>query len=138
VTDADYMRRARDVAAQSTCDRAAVGCVLVLPLIGEIGRGYNSAPRGVPTCDEAGHLMHDGHCCRATHAEIEALADAAYQELGTQGATAFITHHPCISCAHALIAHGIVRIVYAAPYRPNEATAYLLDAAGVRVERWED
>ena len=133
MTDAFYLSRAARVAQQSTCDRAAVGCIIVLPLIGEIGRGYNSAPKGTPTCKQAGHLMHDGHCCRATHAEIEALADAAHQEINTQGATAYVTHYPCISCAHALIAHGIRRIVYRESYRANDVTALVLSSAGVEV-----
>jgi dCMP deaminase len=134
--DDQYMARAHEVARRGTCDRARVGCVLTLPLVGEIGRGYNTAPAGSPTCDDAGHLMHDGHCCRTTHAEIEALASAAIREIGTDGATAYITHAPCIGCAHALIAHGISRIVYADTYRLNEATRYVLSAAGVTVEEW--
>lgn len=131
--DAFYLRRAAHAARRSTCDRANVGCVIAHPVLGELGYGYNSAPKGSPTCDQVGHLMHDGHCCRATHAEIEALASAACQEIGTMGATAYITHYPCISCAHALIAHGIVRIVYAEPYRVNEVTAFVLASAGVEV-----
>jgi dCMP deaminase len=134
--DDQYMARAHEVAQQGTCDRARVGCILTLPLIGEIGRGYNTAPMASPTCDDEGHLMHDGHCVRTTHAEIYAIAQAAAQEIGTGGATAYLTHAPCIGCAHALIAHGITRIVYADAYRINETTRYVLSAAGVNVEEW--
>ena len=130
--DAYYMERAEQAACGATCDRARVGCLIVFPLFGEIGRGCNASPA---SCEDAGHLMHDGHCCRATHAEINALAQAAARELSPQGATAYVTHYPCISCAHALIAHGIRRIVYRDHYRPNEATRAVLEDAGVEVKQ---
>jgi deoxycytidylate deaminase len=28
---------------------------------------------GLPHCDEAGHLMEDGHCVRTVHAEANAI-----------------------------------------------------------------
>jgi dCMP deaminase len=132
--DAFYLTRAAHIARRSTCDRAAVGCVIAHPVLGELGYGYNSAPKGSPTCADEGHLMHDGHCCRATHAEINALANCArHSAFSPECATAYVTHYPCISCAHALIAHGIVRIVYGEPYRVNEVTAFVLASAGVEV-----
>jgi dCMP deaminase len=134
--DVFYLRHAAIVALRSTCDRAAVGCVIVHPLAGMVGWGYNRSPAGSRTCDGAGHLMHDDHCCRATHAEIVALAEASTRGRLTIGATAYITHAPCISCAHALIAHGIARIVYADAYRLNDATRYVIEAAGVALEQW--
>ena len=134
--DAHYMALAFTAAQQGTCDRARVGCVLV-DVFGHVaGVGYNTAPRNSPTCDDAGHLMHDGHCCRTTHAEITAMTKAVRMGAYIVGATAYLTHAPCIGCAHALIAHGVARIVYANPYRLNDATTYVLDAAGVQFEQW--
>ena len=132
-----FMTEAQNIAKHGTCDRARVGCILARDGW-SIGFGFNSAPINSPTCNEVGHLMHDDHCVRTTHAEIEALANAAHQENSTIGATAYVTHAPCIGCAHALIAHGITRIVYADAYRLNDATRYVIEAAGVILEQWSD
>jgi dCMP deaminase len=137
--DAHYMALAFNEAQKATCDRARVGCVLIDVFGHVVGIGYNSAPRNSPTCDAVGHLIHDGHCCRTTHAEIVALSEAAWQGATVaRGATAYLTHAPCIGCAHALIAHGVARVVYANAYRLNEATAYVFTAAGVTLEQWKE
>jgi dCMP deaminase len=134
--DAQYMALAFEASELATCDRARVGCIIANPA-GQLVAAWNTAPYGSPTCDAVGHLMHDGHCCRTTHAEIMALAWAA-TDMSMSRATAYLTHAPCISCAHALIAHGVARVVYANAYRLNEATAYVFAAAGVPFERWKE
>jgi dCMP deaminase len=134
--DAHYMALAFEEAQKATCDRARVGCVLRHPHTGRMVRSHNTAPGGSPVCDDVGHLMHDGHCCRTTHAEIAALAIAATSATAITGATAYLTHAPCIGCAHALIAHGIVRIVYANSYRLNSVTESVLRWGGICLEEW--
>ena len=67
---------ARVVASRSTCDRKQVGAVIVRDKI-ILSTGYNGSIRGTPHCDEAGHLMEDGHCVRTVHAEANAIVQAA-------------------------------------------------------------
>ena len=114
----------------STCDRANVGCIIVANDL-VIGQGHNTAPSGSPTCDEVGHLMHEGHCRRTTHAEIHALANAVRRNHSVVGATAYVTHMPCPLCVHALIAHGIGAVVYLYAYDESAGavtTAIMRDA----------
>lgn len=76
------------------------------------------------------------------HAEIEALQDAQAQGHEVQGATAYVTLEPCSTegstgaCTSALIAAGIVRVVYGArdpnPHHAGNADA-LLQEAGIEV-----
>ena len=66
------MEIARTVATRATCPRARVGAVLTRSRR-ILTTGYNGAPRGVAHCTEAGCLMVDGHCLRATHAEANAI-----------------------------------------------------------------
>ena len=65
--DEYFMNIARTVATRATCDRKFVGAVLVRDRI-ILATGYNGSIRGLPHCDEDGHLMEDGHCIRTVHA----------------------------------------------------------------------
>lgn len=127
--DTYVMDIAHLAAARSTCDRARVGCILVQDRY-IIATGYNGAPSGMPHCDDYGHLLVDGHCIRTIHAEQNAVAQAAMHGVSTMGATAYVTHMPCVSCAKLLIAAGIANVVYAEGYGDGDG-ARMLTAAGV-------
>ena len=128
-----FMDIAFTVAQRSTCDRAHVGCVLVRDRR-MLCTGYNGAPAGLPHCDDVGHLLIDGHCVRTLHAEQNALIQAALHGVGTEGATAYVTHQPCLTCAKMLINAGIRRVIYAGNY-PDEHSRAFLDEANVELVR---
>ncbi len=135
--DEYFVQIAFTVAQRSTCDRAHVGCVLVRDRR-ILTTGYNGAPAGLPHCDDVGHLLIDGHCVRTLHAEQNALIQAALHGVGTEGATAYVTHQPCLTCAKMLINAGVRRVVYAGNY-PDDHSRRFLDAAGVELVHlaWE-
>lgn len=133
--DETYIKVAFLFAERSTCKRGHVGCVLVKNKR-IISTGYNGAPASLPDCYEEGCLLSpvdsfaeigarlQGNeppeslgCQRAIHAELNAIAYAARAGIGTEGATAYCTHSPCLKCAHAFGSAGIIRIVYAKEYR---------------------
>jgi dCMP deaminase len=126
------MKIASAVSERSTCDRAFVGCVLVLDKR-ILTTGFNGAPAGQDHCDEVGHLMVDGHCVRTIHAETNAIIQAALHGVSTRGATCYVTHLPCINCTKALINAGIIRIVYQDAYRVDENAMGFLNAAEIEV-----
>lgn len=134
--DEYFMRIAADTATRSSCDRAAVGAVLVLRKRIK-ATGYNGAPAGTPTCLEVGHKLIKGHCLRTVHAEQNTLAQAALEGVGVEGATLYCTHRPCIHCSKLLIQAGIKEIVYYQDYRSEDEESHfaaeLLTAAGVSV-----
>lgn len=107
----------------------SVGCVLVRDHR-ILTTGYNGAPRGVPHCTDAGCIIRDGHCVRATHAEANAVVQGALHGVGLQGATAYCTHQPCVGCSKLLISAGVVKIVYVDAY-PDPVATELLSDAGV-------
>jgi dCMP deaminase len=119
------------VAERSTCDRAHVGAVLVRDRR-ILTTGYNGAPAGLPHCDEVGHLMVDGHCVRTLHAEQNAIIQAALHGVSIEGATAYVTHQPCLTCAKMIINAGIRCVVYAGNY-PDEYSRLFFDQAGVEL-----
>lgn len=127
--DEYFMDIAFTVAQRSTCDRAHVGAVLVRDRR-ILATGYNGAPAGLPHCDDVGHLMVDGHCVRTLHAEQNAIIQAALHGVSIQGATAYVTHQPCLTCAKMLINAGIRRVVYAGNY-PDDLSRQFLNEANV-------
>ena len=129
------MQIAQTVATRSTCPRASVGCVLTRDRR-ILTTGYNGAPSGIPHCTEVGCKMVNDHCQRATHAEANAIVQAALHGVGVAGATAYCTHHPCINCAKLFISAGIRQIVYVTPYSDPVAVE-LLKESGIKLTRFE-
>ncbi len=123
--DEYFMNIAATVATRSTCDRAAVGAVIVRDKR-ILTTGFNGSPAGLPHCDDVGHLMVDGHCVRTTHAEANAIIQAALHGISTKGAICYVTHFPCLGCTKMLINAGITAIIYANNYRidPNADTFF--------------
>jgi len=126
------MKIAYAVSERSTCDRAFVGCVLVLDKR-ILTTGFNGSPAGLDHCDEAGHLMVDGHCVRTIHAETNAIIQAALHGVSTRGCTCYVTHFPCINCTKVLINAGISRLVYSADYRTDPVARDFLKLAKIEV-----
>src|SRR5262249_31690118 len=95
--DEYFMAIAAEVSTRSTCDRTHAGAVIVRDRM-ILARGYNGSIRGVPHCDEVGHLMEDGHCVRTTHAEANALIQAARNGVRVEGGGIYVTASPCFGC----------------------------------------
>lgn len=125
--DEYFLDIAFSVAERSTCDRAHVGAVLVRDRR-ILATGYNGSPAGLPHCDEVGHLMVDGHCVRTLHAEQNAIIQSALHGVSSEGATAYVTHQPCLTCAKMLINAGIQRVVYAGNYLDEYSRQFLAEA----------
>src|SRR4030043_1979546 len=130
--DSYFLKIAYAVSERSTCDRAFVGCVLVLEKR-ILTTGFNGSPAGQPHCEEISHLMVVGHCVRTIHAEMNAIIQAALHGVSTKGSTCYVTHFPCIQCAKMLINAGVVRIVYDQEYRIDENTLEFLHLADVEL-----
>ncbi|MBX7082905.1 MAG: dCMP deaminase family protein [Nannocystaceae bacterium] len=107
---------ARVIATRATCARKHVGAVIVRDRT-ILSTGYNGSIRGTPHCDEAGHLMEDGHCVRTIHAEINAVIQAAKNGTAIENASIYVTASPCWNCFKAIANAGIVRVVYGEFYR---------------------
>jgi dCMP deaminase len=107
---------AKQVATRATCDRKHVGAVLVRDRT-ILSTGYNGSIRGLPHCDEVGHMMENGHCVATVHAEANAILQAAKNGIRIDGATLYTTASPCWPCFKLVANSGCVRIVYGEFYR---------------------
>lgn len=113
------MNIAREVATRATCDRKHVGAVIVRDRC-ILATGYNGSLRGLEHCDEAGHMMDEGHCVRTIHAEANAIIQAARNGTAIDKASIYITASPCWGCFKMVANAGIERIVFGEFYRDEK------------------
>ena len=94
--------------------------------------------RGVSHCEQAGCLRErlgiasgERHeiCC-GSHAEINAIAQAAAAGTATAGSWLYCTHEPCIYCTKALINAGCEKVFFLYPY-PDELARAVRAESGV-------
>jgi dCMP deaminase len=111
-----FMNIAHQAATRSTCDRKNVGAVIVRDRT-ILSTGYNGSIRGMPHCDEVGHLMEDGHCIATVHAEANAIIQAAKNGVRIEDAEIYTTASPCWNCFKLIANAGIRTIYYGEFYR---------------------
>jgi dCMP deaminase len=114
--DAYFMNIAREVSTRSTCDRKHVGAVIVRDKT-ILSTGYNGSIRGLPHCDDVGHMMENDHCVATIHAEANAILQAARNGVRIQDATIYTTASPCWPCFKLIANSGLTRIAYREFYR---------------------
>ena len=127
---------------RGTCDRGKAGCVIACDKR-ILSTGYVGSPAGTAHCDDVGHEMHtviqeDGtesrHCIRTTHAEQNAIANAARFGIKLEGATLYCHMTPCYTCAKMIINAGIKRVVCNLDYHAGGRSKEIFKEAGVKYE----
>ncbi len=135
----------RLVGRRCSCDRARVagGGAVIVKNKRIISTGYVGAPAGLPNCDEVGHLFvtkyderggKHQHCVRTTHAEMNALINAAKYGISCEGATVYCFMEPCIDCTKAMISAGIQEIVCEKRYHAGHDSREMLKSAGITIK----
>ncbi len=133
--DAYFMATALLIASRSACERLHVGCVLVSSGKQKnriIAAGYNGYLPGVPHHSR----VRDGHEQATVHAEQNAIADAARRGVPVEGATAYISHFPCINCAKILASAGIRTVKFHRDYQNDELVCELFAEAGITISKF--
>lgn len=129
-----FMRSAYLIATRASCDRKHVGVLVVSPDNRVVASGYNGSPAGMPSCDEVGHEIADGHCVRTIHAEMNAIN---YAGTLARGCTLYTTIIPCYDCCKSIVNVGIKTVVYdefyQSRYGKSNAVVPFLEAAGITV-----
>lgn len=104
-----FMDMATLVAQRSKDPSTKVGCVVVSEDRIVVSTGYNGLPRGVN--DKSERMERPAKYLWTSHAEENAVAQAARVGAKLKGGTAFVTHHPCSRCARSLIQAGVTTVV---------------------------
>lgn len=140
--DEYFMEIAKVVALRSNCIKRKVAAVIVK---NEriISTGYNGTPRGVTNCKEGGcprcnQFVASGTNldeCFCSHAEENAITQAAYHGVNIKGGTLYTTFSPCLICTKMILNSGIVEVVYSHHYPLGTVALKLLSEAGIRLRR---
>ncbi len=141
--DEYFSRMAGLAATRSTCLRRRVGAVIVKERM-VLSTGYNDTPRGVPNCGDGGcaRCASDApsgvglDTCLCLHGEQNAIIQAAYHGVSIAGASIYVTHQPCLTCAKMILNAGIRRVVFSGDY-PDPTARSMLESAGVELVRLE-
>jgi len=131
-----FMNIAKEVATRSTCDRKYIGAVIVREKT-ILSTGYNGSIKGLPHCDEAGHEMVDDHCIRTTHAEANAIVQAAKNGVEINQSEIYVTASPCYNCFKLIANAGIKTIYYGEFYREDRILEHAKEA-GIELVSLED
>jgi len=126
---------AKLVSTRSTCNSRPTGAVLVKDRQ-ILATGYNGSMPGAPHCTD--QVMPDGspYChrralqvadvdkynyCRASHAEANAIAQAAKHGIAIRGATLYVTLEPCFVCIKLLATAQIEKVFFEISYESRDA-----------------
>jgi len=131
-----FMNIAREVATRSTCDRKHVGAVVVRDKT-ILSTGYNGSIKGLPHCDDVGCEMVDGHCVRTTHAEANAIVQAAKNGIQINQSEIYVTASPCYDC-FKLIANAGIKIIYYDEFYRDKRIIEKSKEIGIQLASLED
>lgn len=98
-----------------------------------LATGYNGSIRGLEHCDDAGHMMEEGHCVRTVHAEANAIVQAARNGVRIDQSDIYVTASPCFGCFKLIANSGIRRICFGEFYR-DERIFTLSNQLGITLD----
>lgn len=110
-----YLEVAYAIAKLSKDKSTHVGAVVLGPN-GEVRSvGYNGAPRGCAADeDERGDARPEKYYW-FSHAELNAITNAARVGTPLDGGVLVVTHPPCMDCARAIVQAGVKQVFCPAP-----------------------
>jgi len=73
------------------------------------------------------------HCVRTTHAEMNAIIQAARRGTALEGSTVYVTMTPCRDCTKALITVGVVEVVADKLYQKAQDSLDMFAKVGIKV-----
>jgi dCMP deaminase len=149
--DEYFMLIAKLVSTRSTCNSRPTGAVLVKDRQ-ILATGYNGSMPGAPHCID--DILPDGtpYChrramkvadldkynyCRASHAEANAIAQAARYGVAIKGASLYVTLQPCFVCLKLLATAQINRVYFELAYESKDAARDAFWEAAVKQAGFE-
>ena len=110
-----YLEIARATAKLSKDESTQVGALILGPSQEVRSLGYNGSPRGCSADEDARGRERPEKYFWFSHAELNAIANAARVGTALLGSSIVVTHFPCMDCARAIVQAGIVEIYVPKP-----------------------
>jgi dCMP deaminase len=140
--DEYFMKIAQVASMRSNCIKRKVGAVIVRDRR-IVSTGYNGTPRGTKNCSEGGcprcnSLASSGTRldeCLCSHAEENAITQAAYHGTSVKDGTLYTTFAPCLMCSKMIINSGIIEVIFHVDYPLNDTSFQLFEQAKVKIRR---
>ena len=131
-----FLEMAHLVASKSKDPNTKVGCVIVTEDKVVAATGYNGLPRGV--ADKPERMERPAKYLWTSHAEENAVAQAARVGMPLKGGVAYVTHMPCSRCARTLVQAGVTAVIVdsgttSMPKEEFEVAMQMFNEAGVEV-----
>lgn len=127
------------VSNMGTCNRKKVGAVFYNDDYEILTSGYNGSPRGFDHCNDKGCIIENGHCVATTHAEQNAIVQAAKNGISLKDSNIFVTLFPCFTCTKLLINLGVKSITYIVEYlsEDTDRNKEYFKKAKIKVNKYE-
>lgn len=141
-----FMPIALAVAQMSKDASSKVGAVILGPDREIRSTGWNGAPRGSRADEDPERMERPEKYQWVSHAEMNAIAQAAKVGTPLNTCVMVVTHPPCMICARLIVQAGITMVVYRKPSEEFAArwaedmtrARRLFAECGVRVVETED
>jgi len=140
--DQYFMDIAKVIGSRSNCMKRQVGAVIIRDKR-IVSTGYNGTPRGVRNCNEGGCKRCNSFAdsgtkldeCICSHAEENAIVQAAYHGISIRGGSIYTTYSPCLNCTKMILNAGLEEVVYNDTYSMSGEPLRLLNEAGIRARQ---
>ena len=106
-----YMEIVDATAKLSKDESTKVGSIILGPSFEVRSLGYNGAPRGSSADEDAVRTRRPEKYFWFSHAELNAITNAARVGTPLNGCALLVTHPPCMDCARAIVQAGIVFVI---------------------------
>ena len=142
--DEYFMELAFVIARRSTCHNRKVGAIIVLEKR-IMTTGYNGAPSGVENCLDRGFCLRRKlgipsgeklELCRGSHAEENAIVQAAKFGISIAGSAVYCTTQPCLICSKMIINAGIKKVIYKGSY-PHDMSLEMFNEVGIELVQYD-
>ncbi len=143
--DEIFMEISYTWAKRATCLRRKVGAVIAKDYQ-QLTAGYNGAPRGVKHCAELGGCLREKmnipsgqrhEICRGTHAEQNAITQAAKFGIDINDSILYCNTFPCVICTKMILNAGIRKVVYDSDYNDPLSKEILDSQTNLQIVRYE-
>ncbi|MDM8548694.1 dCMP deaminase family protein [Desulfobacterales bacterium HSG2] len=129
-----FMIIAKIVSTRSTCNSRPIGCVVVRDKQ-ILSTGYNGAVPGAPHCIDRKDNQGNPFCfrrvqgvpehkkqeyCVGSHAEKNAVAQAAREGISVKGSAIYVTVSPCFDCMKMLAVAQVRHVYFEIPYESED------------------